>query len=401
MKRIRILKNTVQEYAWGSHTAIPNLLGKEVPSAKPQAELWMGAHAKAPSMVQFDNNWISLLELIEKHPVNYLGNEVAKKFNNRLPYLFKVLAAAKPLSIQAHPSIFQADQGFEEESRLGIPLHAPERNYKDNNHKPECICALTYFWALNGFRKISDILSFMEKIYPKGLEIEIDKLQKSQNSRGLKSFFQALMTMEKDRRKQVTNDAVKNAKNYSEVDESFQWMINLNREYPSDIGIFSPILLNLICLRPGQTMFLPAGELHAYLDGVGIELMANSDNVLRGGLTPKHVDVPELLNVLNFKERHINILLPEQLNDCEYRYPTQAEEFVLSVIHIDEGKTCISSFTRSIEIILCTEGKAYVNDFGKDEKIVIHQGTSIVIPAAVKRYGIAGNATLYKASVPI
>jgi mannose-6-phosphate isomerase len=158
------MKNTVQEYAWGSFTAIAELLGNGSPSKTPQAELWMGAHPKAPSMVNCDGNWISLLEFIEKNPDRILGKKVAEKFNNRLPYLFKVLAAAKPLSIQAHPSIDQAKQGFERENRQGIPLDAYNRNYKDDNHKPECICAKTRFWALNGFRKNSNIVGLMEKI---------------------------------------------------------------------------------------------------------------------------------------------------------------------------------------------------------------------------------------------
>jgi len=400
MKRISILKNAVQEYAWGSYTAIPELLGKKNLSNRPRAELWMGAHPKAPSMVKRNGEWKSLLKLIEKNPKDFLGKEAAKKFGNRLPYLFKVLAAAKPLSIQAHPSIYQATEGFERENRLGIPFNAPSRNYKDDNHKPECICALTAFWALNGFRKISDILSLMEKVCPNGLEKELDALRKDQDSRGLKSFFHALMTMDQDRKVQITGAAVKNAGKYADIDQTFQWMINLHTEHPADIGIFSPLFLNLIRLNPGQAMFLPAGELHAYLDGLGIELMANSDNVLRGGLTPKHVDVPELLNVLNFKERHVNILSAEQVSDCERQYPTPVEEFVLSVIDVKAGMICKGSIRRSIEIILCTQGEAVVTEFGKDNIIHMDKGTSIVIPAGVDMYGIEGDATLYKASVP-
>jgi len=143
MKQIGLMKNIVQEYAWGSYTAIPELLGNVSPAKTPQAELWMGAHPKAPSMVKCDGNWKSLLELIEKNPLDILGEKVAEKFDNSLPYLFKVLAAAKPLSIQAHPSRDQAKRGFERENRVGIPLDAYNRNYKDDNHKPECICALS------------------------------------------------------------------------------------------------------------------------------------------------------------------------------------------------------------------------------------------------------------------
>ncbi|MFC1516775.1 mannose-6-phosphate isomerase, class I, partial [Thermodesulfobacteriota bacterium] len=401
MKHIGILKNAVQEYAWGSHTAIPELLGEKAPSSAPQAELWMGAHPKAPSMVEFNGEWVSLLELIEKNPELILGKKAAKRFKNRLPYLFKVLAAGQPLSIQAHPSRDQALQGFERENRLGIPLNAPNRNYKDDNHKPECICALTPFWALNGFRNVSDVLSLMEKISPHGLRDELDALRKEQNSRGLKRFFQQMMSMDPEQKQYITSDAVKNAENISEDDPIFTWITRLYASYPGDIGIFAPVVLNLIRLEPGQAMFLPSGELHAYLDGVGIELMANSDNVLRGGLTPKHVDVPELLNVLNFEARPVSILTGEQVSECEYQYPTQAEEFVLSVVFPKKGMVCTNPSSSSVEIILCTEGKALVVESGGEGKIVMDKGTSIIIPAAVTEYRLEGTATLYKASVPV
>jgi mannose-6-phosphate isomerase len=399
MKHIGILKNTIQEYAWGSHTAIPELLGEKPPSAAPQAELWMGAHPKAPSMVESDGEWVSLLALIEKYPERILGEETAKRFTNKLPYLFKVLAAAQPLSIQAHPSRDQAVRGFERENRLGIPLNAPNRNYKDDNHKPECICALTPFWALNGFRNVSDILALMEKIRPLGLKNELDALRKEQNSRGLKRFFQFIMSMGPEQKKQITADAVKHAEIVAEDHPIFTWMTRLYASYPGDIGIFSPVLLNLICLEPGQALFLPSGELHAYLDGVGMELMANSDNVLRGGLTPKHVDVPALLDVLNFEERPVDILTGKQINACEYRYPTKAKEFVLSVVCMEESMICVTEH-ENVEILLCTDGKAEVSESGRDDKIILAQGTSIVIPAAVTEYSIKGKATLYKASVP-
>ncbi|MDI6688564.1 MAG: mannose-6-phosphate isomerase, class I, partial [Desulfobacterales bacterium] len=218
MKTISILKNTVQEYAWGSYTAIAELLGEKSPSDMPQAEFWMGAHPKAPSMVKCVGKWVSLLKLIENNPEDILGREAAQKFNNTLPYLFKVLAAAKPLSIQAHPNKIQAVKGFEKENRLGIPIDASGRNYKDDNHKPECICALTHFWALNGFRRVSEILSLMERICPQYLAEELDKLRNQPDKQGLKIFFTALLTMEPERKKHVIDDVLKNARRFSEDD---------------------------------------------------------------------------------------------------------------------------------------------------------------------------------------
>lgn len=401
MKDIKILKNTVQEYKWGSYTAIPELLGNDFPAKTPQAELWMGAHPKAPSKVKLNGKWMSLMKMIEKNPKDILGKVVAKRFNNRLPYLFKVLAAAKPLSIQAHPNQTQAKEGFMRENSLGIPLDAPNRNYKDDNHKPECICALTDFWALNGFRNTSDVLALLEKICPQGLKNDFNDLLGEPNSLGLKKFYQAIMTMGRDKQNQITADAVINAQKLTDDDQAYNWMIKLHNEYPADIGIFSPILLNLICLKPGQAMFLPAGELHAYLDGVGIELMANSDNVLRGGLTPKHVDVPELLNVLNFEEREIDILFPKESNECERVYASDADEFELSVITLKKELKFHSPTNRSVEILLCTDGEVIITDLGNNDKLAFGKGKSIIIPATVKSYCIEGNTTLYKAAVPV
>jgi len=401
MNRISIMKNTVQDYAWGSYTAIPELLGQKANVDKSQAELWMGAHPKAPSMVQCNSEWMSLLKLIETNPEDILGKRASKKFNNSLPFLFKVLAAAKPLSIQAHPSRDQAKEGFERENRLGIPFDAPHRNYRDPNHKPECICALTPFWALNGFRKISEMVSLFRKVNPKGLEEGVEALLKQPDSRGLKEFFRTLMTMDKERQKQIVDDAVNKASLLSNDDFCFQWMIKLHQEYPSDIGVLSPIFLNLICLSPGQAMFLPAGELHAYLDGVGIELMANSDNVLRGGLTPKHVDVKELMAVLTFGERSVEVIETEEQSETERVYPTRVEEFVLSVITLGKGLSHTSDENRSVEILLCTDGKATIKEYGKNDAITIVRGNSVVVPASIPKYNIEGDAVFYKAAVPI
>jgi mannose-6-phosphate isomerase len=401
MTGICLLENTIQEYAWGSYTAIPELLGNDSPANTPRAELWMGAHPKAPSKVKYNGKWLSLLELIDKNSHDILGGKVAQKFNNRLPYLFKVLAAAKPLSIQAHPSLDQAKEGFDRENRLGIPLDAPNRNYKDDNHKPECICALTFFWALNGFRKIPDMISLLGKICPQGLKKDFDFFRQHPDSRGLKEFFKAMMIMDRTTQKQIISDAVKNADQLKDKNTAYQWIIDLHKEYPSDIGVLSPIILNLICLEPGQAMFLPAGTLHAYLHGVGIELMANSDNVLRGGLTPKHVDVKELLDVLNFEERDVNILKMEKINPCEYQYESHAQEFSLSVVEVKKDMNCYSPDKRCVEILLCTDGDAVVVDLAENKSVHIKKGMSILVPAVVKKYSIKGDAVLYKAAVPV
>jgi len=400
MNTIGILKNPIQEYAWGSLTAIPELLGTRNRSNKPQAELWMGAHPKAPSEVEYDGKRVSLLELIDRNPEAILGKRVAQKFDNRLPYLFKVLAAAKPLSIQAHPNLQQARQGFELETTAGISLDAPHRNYRDANHKPECICALTPFWALCGFRKISDLIAYFEAICAEGMKNELAQLANNQDTAGLRRFFTFLMALDGDQRKKIISEAKPNIHERRTEDPVFEWILRLLNEYPDDIGIFSPIFLNLICLEPGQALFLAAGQLHAYLDGVGIELMANSDNVLRGGLTAKHIDVPELLRILQFDEFKVEILNPKNRRPCEFVYPSPVEEFVLSTIELKPNVAYKSEPKRSVEILLCTAGAADFIDTGRHNTISIKKGMAVIVPAVAPDYEINGKATFYKASVP-
>ncbi len=401
MTSICLLKNPIQEYAWGSFTAIPELLGAAEPPNKPQAELWMGAHPKAPSLARCNGDWTPLPELIRRRPDDILGKKAAQKFNNQLPYLFKVLAAAKPLSIQAHPDARQAAGGYAREERLGVPMDAPERSYKDPHHKPECICALTTFWALCGFRKVPDILSHMLRICPTGLEKELAALRDAPNSEGLKTFFHALMTLPPDRQKEVIKHAVMNAQTFAEDHPEYKWMVNLHFDYPADIGVFSPILFNLVCLKPGQAMFLPPGELHAYLYGAGVELMANSDNVLRGGLTPKHVDVPELLNILNFEERRIDIIAPRRPNDYESVYETPAEEFALSRIRITQTPKGYIFAPKSVEIILCVAGAATAEDIEGKRSVHMKKGASVLIPGSLKVFRLKGEGTFYRAAVPV
>jgi mannose-6-phosphate isomerase len=398
--KISLLKNAIQEYAWGSTRAIPDLLGRKNPGAKTQAELWMGAHPKAPSRVKHNGRWVSLLELIAKDPVDVLGKKVARNFNNRLPYLFKVLAAARPLSIQAHPDLHQAREGFQRENAQKIPLDAPHRNYRDDNHKPECICALNRFWALSRFRKISGILSYLEKLNLRHLEVELADFKKRPTSDGLKQFYTALMSMDMDRRKRVVAEALGPARDFESEDPVFKWILKLAEDYPGDIGVLSPILLNLICLEPGQAMFLDAGQLHAYLEGTGIELMANSDNVLRGGLTPKHVDVYELLRVLKFEDRDATFLKPVKSIANELIYPSPAAEFVLSVITLRSGEAYQSPKNRSVEILICTRGNATLFDLADRTETQLPRGASAIVPASVERYRIKGQGTCYKAAVP-
>lgn len=394
---ISILKNIVQEYAWGSKTSIPELLGKPSPSEKPQAEMWMGAHPKASSKVIANGDWTPLTEVIQKNPEAILGKKVAEKFSGTLPFLFKVLAADRPLSIQAHPNLSQARKGFEKENIQGIPMKSFIRNYRDNNHKPELICALTPFSALNGFRPIPEILELTHTLCSTTLDPELTALQNSPDSNGLKYFFQDLMAMPVTRQKEVIAGAVEIASGIAGMEPAWEWIIKLHQEYPEDIGVISPLFLNLVELQPGQAMYLPAGELHSYLKGTGTELMANSDNVIRGGLTSKHVDVQELVSILTFKHGKPDIIEAMPINHFEYGYMTPASEFVLSVIRLN-NEMFESSKKRSVEILLCTGGEAEITE--NDKELSFKKGDSVIVPASAETYNIKGNATICKAGVP-
>ena len=324
------MKNPIQTYAWGSRTAIARLLGQASPTTEPQAELWMGAHPKSPSEIQFDGRWRPLLELIDRYPDELLGRRVVDRFDRSLPYLFKVLAAAEPLSIQAHPDAQQAMEGFGRENRQGLSLADPRRNYRDDRPKPECMCALTPFVGLCGFRSPEAIMTLGQPVWPKTEAPALEILRNGKNNKALQDFFQLLMQMDPDRRAALAHHVADGAARMESPSDVFRWIDRLHQKYPGDVGVLSPLILNLITLQPGQAVFLPPRQLHAYLDGLGIEVMANSDNVLRGGLTPKHIDVPELVKILDFHPYNPKILSPQYQTETEGFYDSLTDTFRLS-----------------------------------------------------------------------
>lgn len=392
------LDNVIQPYAWGSRTAIAELTGRPGPSATPQAELWMGTHPKGPSRVVVDARTIPLEALIAENPVGILGRAVVDRFGPHLPFLFKVLAAAQPLSIQAHPDKHQAEIGFARENQAGLRLDAPDRNYRDANHKPEILCALTPFWALNGFRPPQEAAALLAPVCPPLLHSALSALKDAQGS-GLRHFFKTIMTLGETERHEAAGQVLALARKRAGDGPVYRWMIRLAAAYPGDMGILAPGLLNLIELLPDQAIYLPAGQLHAYLEGVGIELMANSDNVLRGGLTPKHMDVPELLRVVRFEAVPVKVITPTMSGDGALLYPSGAAEFQLSVIRSAGGSAYHRSGRDSVEILLCTDGSARLTTVA-GEHLPLDQGTALLVPADVEGYSIAGRATLYRASVP-
>jgi mannose-6-phosphate isomerase len=400
--RIAVLENRIHEYSWGSNSFIPELLGELSPAKRPMAEMWMGTHPGGPSMAVYKNERVLLEKLIGENPSGILGDSIARKFSNKLPFLFKVIAMARPLSMQAHPNREQAKAGFLRENMGKKPMDRGDRNYRDDNHKPELICALRPLWALKGFRDAEKIIDIIERL---GVDAELpaaEILRKQPGAEGLKGFFIALMDIERDRRQNLLGGIAAKIEDSGLSIPEYEWIRSLSREYPGDMGVISPLFLNLVRLRPTEAMYIHPGELHSYLEGAGLELMANSDNVIRGGLTYKHIDPPELISILDFNPRIPDILTPEGIDGPEKFYPVSAEEFMLSVISLrGKGETYESRGSRGAEIMICTDGDARVTDIGHDEILEFRRGMSIFIPASVERYLIRGETIIYRASVPL
>lgn len=378
-----LLHNAVRPYAWGSRTAIAELLGREVPAPHPEAELWMGAHPGDPSrVVGPDGAERSLLDLLTADPQGQLGPRVAERWGSRLPFLIKVLAADEALSLQAHPSAAQAAEGFAAEERRLVPLDSPVRNYKDPAAKPELICALTEFHALAGFRSPERTVSLLRTLDAPALAPYTEMLVAQPDSSGLRALFTMLITLPQTSLSsllpQVLDACVLHVKEHGEFDMECRTILELGESYPGDAGVLAALLLNRIVLQPGEAIHLPAGNLHAYLRGTGIEILANSDNVLRCGLTPKHVDVPELLRVLDFTCGDMEVLLGEEVQPGVRVYRTPAPEFELSRLDL-VGETRINH--EGPQIMICTEGAVVLTNARGDE-LGLTRGQSVWLPAS-------------------
>jgi mannose-6-phosphate isomerase len=377
------LDNPIQPYAWGSFTAIPALLGQP-PAAAPQAELWLGAHPSAPS--RLEGSASTLLELISRAPAQHLGERSCARFGPTLPFLLKVLAAAQPLSLQAHPSLDQAQAGFAREEAAKVPRHAAHRNYRDPNHKPELICALTPFHALCGFRAHAGSVALFE-----GLGLDVAVLRRS-----LREYFEWAMTLPEAARLTLSQQVVRacTERPVPGFEAECRWAQRLGAQYAGDIGVVGALLLNLITLAPGQALWLPAGKLHAYLEGVGVELMASSDNVLRGGLTPKHVDVPELMRVLDFSEGPVPVLEPKGPIAI---YETASPDFELTRLTLAAGQP-ITLEQRGADLLLVTEGTLSLTS-GQGQTLTLQRGASAFAGAAEGPLVLAGAGTAFRATV--
>lgn len=405
---IFILDNTIQKYDWGTKDALAKLLGLKNQEKEPWAELWMGAHPKSPSTAINPHNQekTKLDKLIASNPKAFLGKNIAKKFDNSLPFLLKVLSANKPLSIQAHPSKHKAEKGFAREEFFGIPLDAPERNYKDTNNKPETLVAITPFEALCGFRPIEEIIYYIKLLVPKDWENIAGRLAKNPGKLELSVLFYTFIS-NKQTNSQLNLDYVKkrckqilaNKETNISDQNTFSWILKLMDYYPGDVGCLAPIVLNLLKLHKWEAINLPSSQPHAYLKGTAIEIMANSDNVVRGGLTTKHKDIPEFIACLSFDSLKIEALKGIPQSDAFFVYPSENTEYRISKMELD-GQLEISGRADSPEILLCLEGS--LNLKSKDATAVtMKQGSSVFITADEESYTLAGKAVLVRADVPL
>ena len=343
----------------------------------------MGAHPKSSSQVQGpDGHPVALRDVIEHDKSALLGDAVAKRFGE-LPFLFKVLCAAQPLSIQVHPNKHNSEIGFAKENAAGIPMDAAERNYKDPNHKPELVFALTPFLAMNAFREFSDIVALLQPVA--GAHPAIAHFLQEPGAERLSYLFASLLNMQ-DQEKTHALAILKSALN-SQQGEPWQTIRLIADVYPNDSGLFSPLLLNVVKLNPGEAMFLFAETPHAYLQGVALEVMANSDNVLRAGLTPKYIDIPELVANVKFVAKPANQLLTTPVKTGgELDFPIPVDDFAFSLHELSAGEAVISQ--HSAAILFCIEGEALLSK--GDQRLVLKPGESAFISANESPISVSG-----------
>jgi mannose-6-phosphate isomerase len=394
------LKGKVQNYAWGGNTFLPELIAFKNNENKPCAEYWMGAHPSASSVISNGNESYNLNELIATNPTETITNPVLDYFGE-LPYLFKILDVHDMLSIQVHPSKTEAAKGFDAENEAGIPLNAFNRNYKDKNHKPEVMVALSEFWLLHGFKEMDKIEAVLHEVFEFNILLPIFRKE------GLKGMYEMLMTMDQEAvdgmlRGVVKKELRKKANNELTKADAGWWVSKLYNGVEVleklDRGIFSIYFFNIVGVQKGDAIFQAAGVPHAYLEGQNVELMANSDNVLRGGLTPKHIDVPELMKHTIFEPIVPNIMKGVDIGNYEWNYPCPVPDFGLNRISLEAGQTHDGQAT-SLEIIIAIQGGVVINS--NSMNAVLKQGEAVaILPNEAYSFTASGNSLLFKAFVP-
>ncbi|HWG28238.1 mannose-6-phosphate isomerase, class I [Actinospica sp.] len=400
-----LLGNTVQPYAWGSRTAIAELLGEPSPSSGPQAELWMGAHPSAPSVLTRDGVTGTLTAAIAANPALELGVRVASRFGGRLPFLLKVLAAEKALSVQLHPTREQAEAGFAREEERGVPRDARERVYVDDWPKPEILCALTPFEVLAGLRPADQAGEAIEGLGLPELKELVAGLRTNPTPRGVADALTQLLTWSESSRESLAAKAVEaaavEAGRGGPYAASYDAVVRMSADHPRDIGLVCSLLMNHRVVEPGQALFMAAGGVHAYIKGVGIELMANSDNVIRAGLTPKHIDIPELTRVLD-PEVEVPVLTARRVAPGVEVFDTPVPEFRLSRLSLADGATLTVPGDGGPRVLLCLEGDTSVScGTEPDGHFVLGRGQSCFLSAADANVLLTGAGKFYLAEAGI
>ncbi|MFA0349135.1 mannose-6-phosphate isomerase, class I [Vibrio sp. 10N.222.55.C6] len=386
------MDNTIQNFAWGSKSSFNQLFDIDNFNNEPQAEMWMGAHPNGCSKVKSGDSTVLLSRLIESHKEEFLSAQISERFGE-LPYLFKILAAENALSVQVHPSKEEAELGFQKEEQAEVPLSAPYRNYRDSNHKPELVYALTPYLAMNGFRAIREIISLFSNVGIPQLSEMLELLNANPSSEGLREFFVGILSLEGENKVEAVDSLISKVKD-NVTQELSSLILTLSEQYPGDIGLFTPLMLNVITLEPGEAMYLDARTPHAYLKGTALEVMANSDNVLRAGLTPKHIDVQELASCTLFEEKPFDTLkLAPSVNNGVLTYPIPVPDFRFSVYKKPNNERIKPE---NAEILLPLDAElTLTHDSG--EVVTLKKGKSVFIPAYVDEYRISSKGNVAKA----
>ncbi|MEM9711668.1 MAG: mannose-6-phosphate isomerase, class I [Actinomycetota bacterium] len=390
------LRNGEQRYAWGSPTAIPELLGRE-PDGEPVAELWIGAHPVLPSTVEIDGAVRRLDDLAAERPDELLGAAVTERFGG-FPYLAKLLAAAQPLSLQAHPSIEQAEAGFDREETSGVAVDASNRCYRDRNHKPELIVALTDFEALCGFRPLVDAIELLRSVGGELTRPWIEVLETTPPGEGCLVVMAGVLDLPAEEGAALAAEVATGLRALAAADGD-RWattarlLIEIGELHPTDPGIVVAALLEDVRLAPGEALFLGAGNLHAYVRGLGVEVMASSDNVLRGGLTPKHVDVAELCDVVRPVIEPVPVVRPVDVAPGRAEYPVPVEDFSVSRVRPDAA-TSVDLDVGGPTVVLVTDGACRVDAPGSDG-VDLGPGDAVLAVPAAERITCTGEGTAW------
>lgn len=392
------LENRIQEYDWGSHTALAELLGQASPAVHPQAELWMGVHPVAPSQVVEAKGLTPLAEWLAADPRARLGRRALARFGPELPFLLKVIAAARPLSVQAHPDTAQAQAGFARETAAGLALDSPRRSYRDERHKPELVCALSTFRGLCGFRAPAEIRGLIEGLAAPRLALLSARLAGGGEGSALRRALESLLRMPDSARRPVVEEAAQAARRERDANPAYAWIARLQELHSGDAGVLAPLFLNVVELAPGEALYAGAGVLHAYLEGTAVELMASSDNVLRGGLTSKRVDVDELLRVLRFEAAPTARVKPRAAAPGVTVYPTPAAEFELSRLEVAGTLAVPRGEDPGIELLLCVEGALELRA-GCGDALLLPRGASCAVAADAGPCALRGSGVAYRACV--